>query len=497
MHRCAPSCRRIAAGLSALSSLLLMSTLAAAQPPPAPPAAPKPAANAPPAPIVVNDPMLAPVPPAPKTINSWKEALQYINARSIDVAFAYQEIERAEGLRRQALALALPTITATGTVTHQLITGQSPGTPASQAQFSGTLGGQPLNGTIAIPAQPGLAVPSVNPAVSGALTASLPILAPRAWYGVKTAGLGVSSAKLSYEDKRRTVLATVANSIVAVITAERVAEINRVALRSALERLNLTKRKFKLGDGTQLDVLRAEQDAASTRSTLIGGDESLRQARESLGLALGYQEGFGVPANISLGDIEQTVGSVCSAGKLEDRADIRQAKTDIEIAQRGITDAWLAFSPTATISTTASLSNNSFSTPSGHPGAWSIQGVLTIPLWEGGARYGGIRIAKANAEEAKLKLETAIRGANINVAQALRGVAVAEQGRAVAANARDLAKESARLAQRAYEVGTGTSFDLVNTAQQERAAELDLAVKEFQVVSARLTAMLAAANCTY
>ena len=65
MHRCAPSCRGIAAGVPALSSLLLMSTLAAAQPPLAQPAAPpKPAANAPRAQIVIDDPMLTPVPPA-------------------------------------------------------------------------------------------------------------------------------------------------------------------------------------------------------------------------------------------------------------------------------------------------------------------------------------------------------------------------------------------------------------------------------------------------
>jgi hypothetical protein len=46
-------------------------------------------------------------------------------------------------------------------------------------------------------------------------------------------------------------------------------------------------------------------------------------------------------------------------------------------------------------------------------------------------------------------------------------------------------------------VGTGTSFDLVDTAKAQRAAELDLAVKEFQVIQAKLTAVLANSNCTY
>ena len=49
----------------------------------------------------------------------------------------------------------------------------------------------------------------------------------------------------------------------------------------------------------------------------------------------------------------------------------------------------------------------------------------------------------------------------------------------------------------AYEAGTGTSFELVDTAQKARQAELDLTVKEFDVVRARLAALLANANCKY
>lgn len=495
MRRRVPLRGGIAVAIPTLSSLLLLSTLAGAQPPPpagkaqpaAPPAAP---AVAQPAKIEVDDPLLAAVPPAPHTLNNWKEALTMIMSRSIDLAIAVQEVQRAEGSARQALALALPTITATGTITGQLITPDKSG--ATTTPFTATIGGMKVSGSFDVAASPA----ATNPTVTGSIIATQPILAPRAWYGIRTAEMGVASARFTVEDKKRTVFAGVANSIVTVFTTERVAELNRTGLRSALERLDLTRRQFKLGNGTRLDVLRAEQDAATARATLVSGDESLRQAREALGLALGFNDAYGVPPSIKLDDIEQTVRQVCAPGPLDDRADIKQARNDIEIAKRGITDAWLAFSPTAALSSTASITNSS-PTPSGHPGSWNIQALLTIPLWEGGARYGAIRIAKANAEESKLKLEAALRGATIGVAQAVRSVIVAEQSRQVSESTRDLAREAARLAQRAYEVGTGTSFDLVDTAQKQRAAELDLAVKEFQVIQAKLSALLAASNCTY
>src|SRR5262249_31574539 len=134
---------------------------------------------------------------------------------------------------------------------------------------------------------------------------------------------------------------------------------------------------------------------------------------------------------------------------------------------------------------------------SGDKGAWNIVGLLTVPIWEGGARYGNLRIAKATHEEAKINLEGQIRQATLQIVQAQPSVSVAEEARAVSEQARNLARELAKLTMQAYQLGTATSFDLVNTEQTWRAAELDLVVKEFQLIQAKLQAVLATSNCTY
>ena len=458
-NECENRGRLIAVLLTLLTQAMPLSLAAAQNIPPVPQA---------PASAKLDDPLLALVEPALHQLSSWREAVTMINSRSVDLGIAVQEIERAKGSARQALALALPTITASGSFTEQLLTGTPP---------------------------PGIESVA-NPTLQGQLTASQPLLDPRAWYGIKTADMGVTSAKLSAADKKRTVLTGVVNGIVSVVIAERVAEINRASLRSALERLALIRRQAALGTATRLDVLRVEQDVASTRSTLVSGDESLRQARESLGLALGAREAYGVSPSISLVEVEQSMREICSSTPIEERADIRQAKNDAEVAARGITDAWLAFSPTATLSTTAGAANET-STVNGGTWTWSIQALLTIPLWDGGARYGGQRIAHAAAEESRLKLESALRGTTISTAQALRSILVAEQLRVVSESQRDLARETARLSLRSYEMGTGTSFDLVDTAQKARVAEVDLAVKEFTVVQAKLGALLTLSTCNY
>jgi outer membrane protein TolC len=480
--------------------LLLVTSAASAQPPPAKAAAPTTPVRAaapttpvtPPAPpaaapaelpkVEVSDPLLAPIPPAAHQLNSFHDALTTIAARSTDLAIQMQEVERAEGASRQALAAALTTVNGQASITQSLL---SP---------------SPIINTNTTPPTT-IQLPFPGPTGQISISASQPILAPRAWYAIKTAHLNVKAVEQATDDKRRTILAQVATSIVSVYTAERVAEINRSSLTSALQRQSLAERKTKLGDGTRLDVLRAQQDTALARGQLIAGDESLRKAREALGLSLGSNDPWGVPATISLDEMQQSLGASCQTGTVEDRPDVASARTSLEIAQRGITDSKLAFSPTALVQSSASASAGSSSSASalasGNQTSWTIGAVLNVPIWEGGARYGAMRIARANAEEAKLRLDATRRGATFDASQAQRSVGVAEQARVVSEQNRDLAREAARLAERAFAAGAGTSFDLVDAGKNERNAELDLAVKEFNLIQSRIAALLATANCKY
>ncbi|AGP36909.1 hypothetical protein SCE1572_21880 [Sorangium cellulosum So0157-2] len=447
----------------------------AAAPPPAAAPATAGAPAATPQRIEVNDPALAPVPPAARTLASWNEARAIIEQRSVDLVVAVQEVARAEGSARRALAQALPNLDASGELSRLLA--------------------------------PGGADAPTRAAAS--ITLRQPILAPRAWYGIGTADLAVEVAKLSLEDRRRFTLVAVADAVVSIVTTERLSEVNRVGLRSALELLELTRRRERLGTGTKLDVVRAEQDVALARATLVSGDESLRRAREALGAALGLKGEVGVPQEFSLNGIATELGSQCTQTRTDQRADVRAARGELELAERGLTDAKLAFAPYAEVSSTLGAETYfGGAAPAGGVGgvgdagdatrsgwSWSIRAVLTVPIWDGGARYGDLRINRAVVEQQRARLGAVERSAELESTQAVRSVEVAEQARAVAEQSRDLARETARLTQVAYEAGTVTSFDLVESSRRQRQAEIDLAVREFEVVKAKISALLASASC--
>src|SRR5262249_5572300 len=122
-----------------------------------------------------------------------------------------------------------------------------------------------------------------TPIAAGSISLNQTIIDVAAWQGLASARASERSARLSLADVHRRLLDGLSRTLVAVFAAERVAELNRLGLRLALERLALTERTQALGAANRLDVLRASQDAELARGTLLAGDEQLRRAREALG----------------------------------------------------------------------------------------------------------------------------------------------------------------------------------------------------------------------
>jgi outer membrane protein TolC len=83
------------------------------------------------------------------------------------------------------------------------------------------------------------------------------------------------------------------------------------------------------------------------------------------------------------------------------------------------------------------------------------------------------------------------------VARARRGVEVAQSLVKTASESLSLAERTDQLTRRAFEVGRGSSLELVQSAAALRRAQLALAVREFELVQASLDAFLTEARCDW
>lgn len=457
---------------------------AAAKPAPAAPVAPAPPATAPaeaasPAePVLpqITDDMLAPAPPAANVLQSWRDALRLLrqNSNTLRTLAAQQDVARAQA--RTALAPALPNLSANAGVTRQLLTGTGPRLNYTQGRVD----------QVTIP----------DPATTwqAGLNLRVPLLALPSWHNRGTALQQIEVAQLNSKAAERLAIAQVADAVVTTVTAERLAEVSRVSLESALSTLDLSKRRAALGAASTIDVLRIEQEVSLSRSQVVSANDGVLRAREALGAALGSAEPFGVTPNIRLDELAKDAQTTCRPADVLARSDVRAAEASVAVAKRNEAGVSKTYWPT--IDAVSSL--NYWAPVSGINNehvTWSIGGVLNWTLYDGGLRYGTREQRAAEARVASEQLTEAKRRARFEVTQAFRTVKSSEATLAVAARTREIAAETARLTKVAYLNGSGTSFDLVDTARRLREAELDYTVKEFDVLRAKIAALLALATC--
>jgi outer membrane protein TolC len=441
----------------------------------------------------VTDPMLAPVPSPKRTLESWDEAVGYLRGRSTNLKIAVDQVLQAEAQTTIALAQYLPSLggcsgstgvsgCANGAYTHQLITNAAP---------TQTIAGQPVLTGNAISNR----VPVVDTFAS-TVTLSQDIINFQEFDQIGINKIMERATHQTVDDTKRTLELSLATQVVTVVTAERTAEINRVGLKVALEQLELTRKKAADGAATGLDIVRAQQNAANARASLVAGDEALRQAREALGLALGIPEETGVSAALRIDGFASDALRACHAvSDVDERPDIAAARTNLEVAKRNLRNTWFSFLPT--LGGSAQMSVTSVP-PQGYPNPTvSIGAVLTVPIWDGGTRIGNVKNMRAMEDIALQTLDGLKRAAIIQVEQAQRGIEVAETSARVAQEQRDLAAQNDQMTQTAWMHGQGTSVDLVTASEAHRQAELTLALAEFNVVKARLAANLALATCPW
>jgi multidrug efflux system outer membrane protein len=428
--------------------------------------------------------MLEPAPPPARVLRTWQEALLLLRQSSTGLRTSRARITQAEAQARVALAPALPSLDANAGIQRDLLRKRV------TLQFLDVRD----DGTVARASSSSLQ-PDPATTYGAGLALRVPLLNRSAWFNRGTALDSIENARLSALDVERREVALVANSIVTVVTAERLAEVSRVSLQSALSTLDLNRRRAELGASSAIDVLRAEQEASISRGQVVSADEALLRAREDLGLALGSSEAYGVVPDIRLDALAADARASCRVETdVRARPDVRAAQSALSISERGVRAVNFDYWPTVdAVSNLDYLSEGR--DPYDRRVTWTIGAVLNWSLYEGGARSATSRVRSAEADVARAQLTDTERRARLEVTQAFRAVKTAEANQTIARKTRDIASENARLSRVAFLNGSGTSFDLVDTARQLREAELDLAIKEFEVLRARIAAFLALATC--
>jgi outer membrane protein TolC len=399
----------------------------------------------------------AEVPPPRLVKLSWSEAIQRAVGRNPTAVVAAKEIERADALVRQARAAWLPTLTATGSNTR-----------LDSARTSG--------GIVVTPAS----------TWNGNLDLSVPIIAPLAWMGDAHARDNRDVAATNATDVQRQVASATARAYLETLLQHRQVEVAGRSRDSARVHFDYTHERLVRGLGNSIDDARAAQELRASEVQLETAEAALVRAQSALAILVSE------PALVDVAD--DTPLAAAAAEQLA-AVDPRGRRTDVRLleARRQATahlrrDDWAFYAPTLLADVQAFQETRTSAAPGS---GWQASLILSIPLFDGGNRYGVQRERRALDEEATVELEGLLRQANVEVRAAVEVLRRTDASLASARAGADDARTAAVLADKAYRAGATTNIEVIDAERQARDAESQAAIAEDGARQARLDLLVA------
>jgi outer membrane protein len=397
---------------------------------------------------------------------TFPDAVQRALGRNPSVLVALEEISRAHGIMREVRSGAIPTLNATGVYTRL---------DADRTTVAATL--DPNN---VVSNQ----VRTVQPRDSwiGSLQLAVPLIAPQRWVQWAHAAEQVDVARLSAEDVRRQVGVTTARTYVSVLAAHRLVEANQHAADNARDHLEDAKARLAVGSGNRLDLVRASQELATSESLLQAALTALIRTQETLGVLVGSDAPLDTTDDMQFPPMPAPAEAIDDAEQR--RADIQAQRKRAQAAQHVVRDSYADYLPFLTgIAQPFASSYSSLTSPTS---GWQAQLVLTLPLYDGGFRYGALEQRRAERDQAREILDAALREARSEVRSGFEALERADLSLAQAREASRLAGEALDITTLSYHAGASNDLDVVDAQRRARDADNAAAIAEDAARQARI-----------
>jgi outer membrane protein TolC len=379
-------------------------------------------------------------------------------ARNPTALEAAAEIRRYHALREEVRAASLPTVSGVGTYTR-----------LEGNRFAGT------------------SLVASDSSVNVSATVSIPLVNVKSWREWQQASDALDAARASAEDVRRTVGIATARAYLSVLTQKRLLETAVIARDNARAHYDFTRAQRVGGVGNRLDEARAAQELTTEEVLLQNQEAALFHAREALGVFVvgdgavdATEWTFGEPP--TLGDAMRE-----AEGR---RADVRARERAAQAADRRVDQAYADYLPY--LSFVGSPFYESVPVPSLPQTGWQAQLALTVPLYDGGLRYGQEHERKALADEAHLGVEATVRQARSDVRAAFEEMKRADLAFRQAQQSSAFATRVWNLANLAYKGGATSNLEVIDAERQERDAQTQAVIAEDAARGARLDVLAAA-----
>jgi len=251
----------------------------------------------------------------------------------------------------------------------------------------------------------------------------------------------------------------------------------RDSIKTRTESLRLVTARQQGGVATMLDVDQSKTLIDTAKANLALLEKAQEQTENLINFLIGKQPG---PVARGKALTEQPQPPLVPAGLpsalLDRRPDLRIAEQQLIAANARVGVAKAAFFPSINLTAAGGYQSTDLVGVLGRTGAaYSMSGVIDLPIFDAGRRSGNYKTAQAVHQELLISYEKAIQGAFRDVSDALVGY---QKTREYSASQKELVttlRHQSDLSNLRYRGGVTSYLEVLDTERQRLTAEQQLA----------------------
>lgn len=307
----------------------------------------------------------------------------------------------------------------------------------------------------------------------GTFILTQPILQPSFLPSYRLGKEAVQQSTQQYGFTVREILFGVARAYYDVLRSREQVRVARDTLKLTKDELKQAQARFRVGEVTKTDVLRAEVEVARAERTLIANQNTLQLAFATLARVVGVGEPLRVAEPtppVSRGEpYEQLLEKAYSQ-----RQDLRAQASAVEVTRERKNQVLARYAPQ--VNTQWQYPRLDSPTFANRDKFWVLTLNFQVPLFDGGVRELDLLEQQENLTQSELQLERLKKDVGIEVKQTLLEVETLGATLETLKKEVSLAQENYKITSKQYAVGLATSLDVntaVNTLNQVRTQVID------------------------
>lgn len=305
--------------------------------------------------------------------------------------------------------------------------------------------------------------------------------------GTKVAEANVKVGRARLLSVEQSVLFNAVSAYLNVLRDRQILSLRQTNVSFLRKQLQATQARFAAGELTRTDVAQARASVSGSQAASAVAIANVKASEANYKTIVGH--GPGKLAAVKMASSPKSLDTSLAIAQ-EQNPNILAAAFVEEAATHQVEVVKGDLLPSISLNASASVTHDP------QPGiersnVQTIQGVLTVPLYEAGRVYSAVRQAKQQASANRIQVIGAVRTVRENVTNAWNGVTANRQSLTSVIAQVDASKLSLDGVRQEYLVGSRTTIDVLNAQQallnvqiQQAIAKHDQLLASYQLLAA-------------